>query len=69
MGRAFFYLIVAIMVGAIGFLMFPTIKSTFGFNSTDGFPDLLKALYTGLPYALAFFIFYAIYKAARGNKG
>lgn len=69
MGKAFYYLIIAVMVGAVGFVMFPSIKTMLGFNSTTGFPDLLRAAYTGLPYALAFFIFYAIYKAARGNKG
>lgn len=63
MGRAFFGIVIAVIVGAIGLSMFPTIKSILGGNSTTGFSDLLAAMYTALPYALAFFVGFAVWLA------
>ena len=67
MGKYVYALVIAAMVVLIGMVMFPSIKDIIGFNSTTGFPDLLESLYTGLPYALAFFIGYAGWKASRNR--
>jgi len=69
MGKKFYALVIAGFVLVIGLSMFPSIKETFGFNSTTGFGYVLNAVYTGLPYALGFFILYGVWKAARGNNG
>jgi len=68
MGKYFFALIIAGFVLAIGLTMFPSIKAMFGYNSTTGFSPLLTSIVTGLPYALVFFIFYAVWMAARSHK-
>lgn len=69
MGKYFYAIVLAILVGATGFLMFPSMKVMIEDNSTTGFSYLLAALVTALPYAAAFFVGYAIWKAARGNRG
>lgn len=68
MGKWVLFITLAIVVGAIGFTMFPSIKTVLSGTSTTGFSDLLKAMVACLPYAAAFFIFYAIWNAAHGKK-
>jgi hypothetical protein len=68
MGKYVYYLVIAGIVLFMGMTMFPTIKDMFGFNDTTGFGYVLASMYTGLPYAAAFFIFYAAFKASRGDK-
>lgn len=67
MGKWVYALVIAGMAVAIGLTMFPSIKDMLGFNSTTGYPDLLKSLNSGLPYAVVFFIGYAAYKATRNR--
>jgi len=67
MGKYVYAIIIAGFVLVVGLLMFPSIKSMFGFNSTTGFSDLMQAAYKFLPYALVFFIGYAGWKAAKNR--
>ena len=68
MGLRFYWIVIGGIALLIGLMMFPSIKDIIGFNSTTGFGYLLNALYTSLPYAVAFFIGYAVWKAVRGNR-
>jgi H+/Cl- antiporter ClcA len=68
MGKIFFALVIGGIVFAIGLSFFPTIKNILGFNSTTGYSYLLSAAYGGLKYALAFFIFFAVWLALNRRK-
>ena len=65
MGKYVYALVIAGFILLVGLAMFPSIKNMFGYNSTAGFSDLLNAMYTGLPYALVFFIGFAAWLASR----
>jgi hypothetical protein len=68
MGRYVFALVIAGFCLVFGLVMFPSMKSMFGFNDTTGFSYLLSAGYASLPYILAFFIGFAAFLAVR-SKG
>lgn len=65
--RAFYLVVIAIMLVVIGMLFYPPLREVFGYVDTSGFLPLTEAAVTFMPYVFLLFIVYGIVKQARGG--
>ena len=67
MGNKVYWVVIGIVALLFGMAAFPSISGILFSTDTTGFIPLTKFGVTFLPYALVFFIGYAVYRAVKGN--
>lgn len=63
--RGYYIFVIAMVVVAVGMLLYPTIKDMYGYVDTTGWLPLVTAGFTLIPYAFIGFIIYAIIQRSR----